>query len=147
MIPEFDLWGTLPEGVHYATWSEFKTRFGYTAHRLDLIELLAKLARHLAEVGCATLYVDGSFVTQKAVPNDYDACWDSTGVKHDRLDPVLLRADAAGKAMMAARYGGDIRIANLSFGDFDGIYLDFFQTDRDGRKKGIVALDLHEFLR
>lgn len=145
MIPEFDDRGLLPEGVHYATWNEIQGRFAITPHRRHLTGLLAKLVRHLKEAGCRTLYIDGSFVTDKAVPNDYDACWDIVGVKHDRLDPLLLRADEEGKVEMAAKYGGDIRLAGLSFGDFDGIFLEFFQTDREGRRKGIVALSLEEF--
>ena len=91
-----------------------------------------------------TLYIDGSFVTDKIAPNDYDACWDPNGVKHDLLDPVLLRADDAGKQLMAEKYGGDIRIAHMSFSGYAGVYLDFFQTGRDGRRKGIVALNLEE---
>jgi len=145
MIPDFDERGFLPKGVHHATWEQFRSRYSITPHRARLIDLLEKLARHLAAAGCQALYVDGSFVTSKERPGDYDACWDPSGVKHDRLDPLLMLADDASKAAMAMKYGGDIRISSLSFGDFSGRYLEFFQQDRDGKPKGIVVLDLAEF--
>lgn len=31
---------------------------------------------NLSGADCRTAYVDGSFVTHKAIPNDYDVCWE-----------------------------------------------------------------------
>ena len=31
---------------------------------------------NLKEAGCLTVYINGSFVTAKQVPNDFDACWE-----------------------------------------------------------------------
>ena len=39
---------------------------------------------------CQTGYLDGSFVSSKLEPGDFDACWDEKGVDLDKLDPVLL---------------------------------------------------------
>jgi len=39
--------------------------------------------------GCRTAYVDGSFVTAKEDPEDFDGCWESEGVSLKALDPVL----------------------------------------------------------
>lgn len=99
---------------------------------------------HLHYVGCRTIYVDGSFVTAKKRPNDYDACWAVDGVKIERLDPVLMSFTPAGKAEMAAKYGGDIRPDAFSPVELDMTYLQFFQVDRDGEGKGIVRLELME---
>ena len=52
--------------------------------------------------GCRTVYIDGSFVTNKEIPNDFDACWEEAGVAPELLDPVLLRFDA-GRAEQKAR--------------------------------------------
>ena len=30
----------------------------------------------LKSAGCRTVYLNGSFVTSKEAPNDFDACWD-----------------------------------------------------------------------
>ncbi len=34
----------------------------------------------LEGAGCRTAYVDGSFVTAKELPNDFDACWEEVGL-------------------------------------------------------------------
>ncbi|MEG3870011.1 hypothetical protein QUB36_11455 [Microcoleus sp. AT8-B1] len=38
MIPEFDEYGNLPPGVHWAEWEEFKERFGTTPRRSRMID-------------------------------------------------------------------------------------------------------------
>ena len=44
----------------------------------------------LRSAGCATVYLDDSFVTAKEDPHDYDACWEGRGMDLSALDPVLL---------------------------------------------------------
>ena len=88
------------------------------------------------------MYIDGSFVTNKEIPNDFDACWEEAGVAPELLDPVLLRFDA-GRAAQKSRYLGELFPASVG-ATAEGIsFLEFFQTDREtGRIKGIVAVDL-----
>ena len=43
----------------------------------------------LHRAGCSKVYIDGSFVTVKLEPGDYDACWDIDGVNVEALDSVL----------------------------------------------------------
>ena len=97
---------------------------------------------NLKRAGCRTVYIDGSFVTSKEVPNDFDACWEEAGVKPELLEPVLLQFDA-GRAAQKARYLGELFPASLG-ATVEGIsFLEFFQTDREtGGSKGIVAVDL-----
>jgi len=95
-------------------------------------------------VGCRSIYVDGSFVTDKVRPNDYDACWDIHGVKIEKLDTALLDFSDAGKVAMEVKYGGDIRPDAFSPTEIDASYLEFFQIDRNGERKGIVRLVLAE---
>ena len=97
---------------------------------------------NLSGADCRTAYVDGSFVTSKAIPNDYDACWEETGVDPVILDPVLLTFDP-GRAAQKAKYMGEL-FPTSATADADGLsFLEFFQTDREtGRAKGIVAMDL-----
>ena len=92
--------------------------------------------------GCRTVYVDGSFVTSKESPNDFDACWEEAGVDPELLDPVLLRFDA-GRAEQKAIYLGELFPASIG-ATVDGTsFREFFQTDRAiGRAKSIVAVDL-----
>ena len=42
---------------------------------------------NLKGAGCQTAYINGSFVTRKELPNDYDACWEETGVDPEALRP------------------------------------------------------------
>ena len=98
MIPPFDADGNLPPGIHWVDWPEIFTRFGTTAHRLRLLAGLKSALDALRQAGCAAVYVDGSFVTTKVNPADYDACWDPRGVSPYLIDPVFLTFDA-GRAM------------------------------------------------
>ena len=66
----------------------------------------------LRRAGCRIFYIDGSFVTSKESPNDFDACWEEAGVEPELLDPVLLRFDA-GRAEQKARYLGELFPASI----------------------------------
>ncbi|MFA6114120.1 MAG: hypothetical protein WC729_09005 [Sphingomonas sp.] len=83
-------------------------------------------------------------MTDKAKPNDYDACWDVQGVKIEKLDKALLEFSHEGNAAMEVKYGGDIRPDAFSPTELDASYLEFFQIDRNGERKGIVRLVLAE---
>lgn len=97
---------------------------------------------NLRDAGCRTAYIDGSFVTSKAISNDYDACWEEAGVDPVIFDPVLLIFDP-GRATQKAKYMGELFLTSVT-ADADGLsFLEFFQTDREtGRAKGIVAMEL-----
>ncbi len=97
---------------------------------------------NLKEAGCQTVYVDGSFVTNKDMPNDYDACWVEDGVDPEALDAVLLTFDP-GRATQKAKYFGELFPASIST-SLEGLsFYQFFQVDKEsGRPKGIVAIDL-----
>ena len=145
VIPEFEADGNLPPGVHWATWEEFCDRFGTTPWRLKLLAGLRAALENLRSAGCQTAYVDGSFVSSKTVPGDFDACWELTGVDPNKLDSVL-QTFAGGRAAQKAKYGGELFPAAAIAGGGGGTFLDFFQTDKDtGAQKGIVALDLGGF--
>ena len=100
------------------------------------MERLLAACRKLVEAGCKEILLDGSFVTAKTMPGDYDGTWESAGVDVDRLDPVFLNARA-----VKAKYFGDLFPA--SGVAKPGVpFRDFFQTDRDGVEKGVVLVDL-----
>ena len=96
-------------------------------------------AGSLVVAGCSRLWIDGSFVTTKALPGDYDAVWCTRGVDGNQVDPVLLFMN--GRAAIRAKYGGDLFPSNAM--EASGrTFIDFFQRDRDGVRKGIVVVDL-----
>ena len=142
MIPQFDADGLLSPGIYWATWDEITATFGNTPWRRRLLDGLEMAIDSLRRAGCRTVYIDGSFVTSKEVPNDFDACWEEEGVEPERLDPVLLQFDA-GRVAQKTKYLGELFPASLG-ATVEGIsFLEFFQTDREtGGSKGIVAVDL-----
>jgi len=134
--------GRLPNGEHKTTWEEIVERFGWNEHRRRLLDGLADAAAILASGGCRRLWLNGSFVTTKEEPADYDACWDPDGVDVDRLDPVLLDL-SAGRAAQKQRFGGEF-FPNVIEAGSGLVFADFFQNDRDTGRKGIVVIDLEE---
>ena len=97
---------------------------------------------NLKSAGCQTVYVDGSFITAKGFPNDFDACWEEVGVDPLALDPVLLTFDP-GRATQKAKYLGELFPASIIASEDGFSFLEFFQADKEtGKPKGIVAIDL-----
>jgi hypothetical protein len=87
------------------------------------------------------MFLDGSFITEKPLPEDYDACWISSGVEVSRLDPVLLDFSNKRRAQKQ-KYLGELFPASALAAP-GAVFLDFFQTDRHtGKHKGIVRLYL-----
>lgn len=143
MIPPFDENGNLPPGIHWAEWSEFKERFGTNPKRLRLIQGLQTAMEELKSAGCRTLYINGSFVTSKPNPNDFDACWDRDDVDMDYLKtnaPTLL--NIYNRDAQKTKYSGELFPSDQPVGDEGTMSIDFFQYDRRQNKKGIVAIDL-----
>ena len=142
MIPQFNTDGLLPLGVHWASWNELLDRFGNNTWRRHLLIGLRAALDNLKSAGCRIVYLNGSFVTNKDIPNDYDACWEEDQVDPDLLDPVLLTFNS-GRAAQKAKYMGELFPASV-IADVGGLsFLEFFQTDKDtGRPKGIIAIDL-----
>lgn len=143
MIPEFRQDGQLPRGRHPAEWPEFIVRFGQTQTRERLCEGLLDALRLLRSAGCQQAYVDGSFASAKPEPGDFDVCWDITDIDAD-LVPAVFFEFRDGRAAQKAQFGGEFFPAQLPEGLSGQTYLDFFQRDRDGRPKGIIALGLED---
>lgn len=142
MTPELDGSGFLPPGIHVATLDEVEARFGASAHRRQLFRGLRAVAEVLRHAGCPALYLDGSFVTGKDLPRDFDGCWDMHGVDPALLDPTLLDF-RNGRAAQKLRFGGELFPASSKESGSGRTFLDFFQTDKDtGAPKGIVKIEL-----
>ena len=76
--------------MHWADAAEIEARFGQTPHRHQLFQGFLEAVKELKGAGCKEIFLDGSFVTGKISPNDYDACWDTSGVDPDQLDEVFF---------------------------------------------------------
>lgn len=133
--------GNLPAGVHDATWNELVAVFGAGRRRERLLHGLLRALYALKLAGCRRAYVDGSFVTSKPEPGDFDVCWEAAGVVARRLDPVLLDF-SDGRAAQKAKYGGELFISTSVASPPNTTFIDFFQIDKaTGRPKGVVAID------
>lgn len=130
--------GRLPEGEHTATWEEVVERFGWNPRRRQLLDGLAAAIEALADAGCRRVWLNGSFVTSKEEPGDFDACWDTDGVDLDVLDAVLLDL-SAGRAAQKSRYGGEL-FPNVIEAESGLVFAEFFRNERDAGRKGIVVL-------
>ena len=133
------MWGVLPPGIHDATMEEIERRFTTNDVRRYLFEGFSRGVRDLCRARCKIMFLDGSFVTEKERPGDFDACWEPAGVDPRKLDPVLL--DFTDKRRrQKLKYGGEFFPSSARA---DGIrtFVDFFQIDKyTGMPKGIVRI-------
>lgn len=145
MIPAFSINGNLPPGIHVTTFDLFSSRFGTSEHRRRLLTGLEAALVSLRSCGCQRLYVDGSFVTSKEFPNDYDVAWEPAGVdlgKLKFLEPVFFNF-ANRRAAQKATYLGEFFPSSAAADPAGNTFLEFFQIDKNtGNRKGIIALDL-----
>lgn len=143
MLPPFDSTsGCLPEGDHEVEWEELVGRFGWNQRRRQLLDGLGEAIELLSVAGCRRVWLNGSFVTAKEEPADFDACWDTNGVDLDALDPVLLDL-SGGRAAQKRRFGGEL-LPNVIEAQSGLVFADFFRNERGIGRKGIVVLKIGE---
>lgn len=145
MIPDLkDIgspWKVLPQGIHIATMEEIAIFFATTDHRKNLYSGFERAVVSLSNSGCKTVFLDGSFVTAKPTPEDYDVCWDTTGVDRNLLDPVFYDFTNNRKEQKNKYYGEFF--PNNFLADGVQFFNDFFQIDKyTGKAKGIIKINL-----
>lgn len=145
MIPDFLPDGNLPAGIHEAEWREIVLRFGNNPHRITLLHGLLLALRNLKQAGCRRAYINGSFVTAKEGHNDFDVAWETDNVRTYLLHPALLDFSNRRAAQQRA-FGGELFFADAYADEHGRTFTEFFQTDREGNAKGIVAIDLRTLL-
>ncbi len=143
MIPDFNKYGLLPKGVHWASLDEIKDKLSFSDKRIFLIEGLEKAIKSFKGAGCKAMYIDGSFVTSKDEPGDIDVCYDFIEMDPTKLDPVLLNFDNE-RAAQKAKYGCEFFMSHwVAMEPPPIIFLDFFQVHKEtGRQKGIIGIKL-----
>lgn len=142
VIPPFQPDGMLPPGVHWADSIEIQARFGQSPHRHQLFQGFLQAVKELKAAGCKEVFLDGSFVTAKTSPNDYDACWGTGGVDPVQLDDVFFDFTNR-RARQKARFQGEFFPGDMKEGLSGKTFLEFFQVDKQtGGPKGIVGLQL-----
>jgi hypothetical protein len=144
MIPDFIIlsgspWPVLPPGIHEVGLVDFTHRFVYNERRKFLYEGLLIGITNLFIAGCPQLFIDGSYVTAKPEPGDFDLCWDIEGANEDLIDPVLLEFSNM-RALQKQKFGGEF-FPFTFYQKPEESFLEFFQTDKaTGSKKGIIKI-------
>ncbi len=134
-------WRVLPLGIHKATLAEVEERFATNKKRKQLFRGLVRACQSLKVAGCSTIYLDGSYVTDKDFPSDYDVCWNPINVDEQKIDPVFLDFSNR-RRKQKTKYGGEFFLAN-AIADGSHRFIQYFQTDKDtGLEKGIIRIDL-----
>jgi hypothetical protein len=131
-MPSFTEQGYLPPGIWPMSWQEFCNQYGYNARRINLLSGLMSALKLLIPLGCHTVHIGGSFITNKDKPNDIDGCFDGTLLDINLLDPIFEEPDE-----QKARFGCELRV------DFMSLFQGFLQKNSDGQPIGIIALDLN----
>ncbi len=142
MIPSLDpLTGYLPPGQYDAAWDEIVSTYGYNLRRLVLLQGLRAVLDNLAVAQCTRAYLNGSFVTAKATPGDFDMCFEPVGVNQAILDPIFKMVGPSRRILQRAKYRGEIASARAAADRHGTLYVNYFQRDIVGRAKGILILD------
>ena len=141
-LPAFHLDGNLPEGVHAASWAELTEHFGGTERRQQLLHRL----KQLYELASATTFLErfvvfGSFVTRKPEPGDVDIIlvmrpgFQSALVEEPAC--FLFDHDEADR-----RFGASIFWIRTDLLILETVeeFLDYWQTRRDGGRRGIIEV-------
>lgn len=137
--------GSLEPGLHQLSFEELTKEYGYTMHRIQLLYGLKLAVNDLKVCGCSKIFIDGSFVTRKYTPNDYDACWSERGVDIgllQRQSPLFFDFDNH-RANQKGYYKGEWFPADTPAQiNPIVIYLNFFQRDRENDAKGIITISI-----
>jgi hypothetical protein len=145
MIPQFTDEGLLPPGIHETDLEELREKMGWSRKRQGLLGGLGEALELMASCGVARVYLDGSFVTDKDRPNDIDGCYDLaedvTAEDLGRLAPIFP-PNPSNRAEARRRFGVDLFSAAATELGSGQPFLRFFQTDREGRERGVLSVEL-----
>jgi len=116
--------------------------FATNFRRRELFAGLVVASEYLRYAGCSTVFLDGSYVTGKPQPADFDACWDPVGVDFNKLNPVFYEFEN-GRAAQKQAFKGEFFPSSMLCTDVGQDFVEFFQLDRfTGNRKGIVSISI-----
>ena len=146
----FDTHGELTPGIHFVSLNELTNIWGFSIKRKELIESIIEVAQILKKLGCPILYIDGSFSNNwKEVPGDWDGCFALEGEPNAFLraiisaEPRFVPLDKSIREQQKERFKCDLFPAWFCENEKE-TFLEFFQHTRDGKPKGIIAINLRD---
>jgi hypothetical protein len=142
-LPAFNEFGDLPEGIHPASLAEVVARFGSgTAQRIAVTGRLHRIHQLAAATGqLDRLMIFGSYVSDVSEPNDIDVIL----VMRNEFRSEDCPAESA-VLFDHARANDDIGASvfwvrpDMLLGEPLEQFLAFWQTKRDGRRRGVVEV-------
>ena len=147
MIPPFDEYGRLPDGIHDCTLEEAAERFGAFQHSERRPQLWARFTEFIGEAKACdlveALLVDGSFVTANTDPSDVDLVL-VVSPSHDfSADLPLAQYNLLAQQRVRRRFGFDIVVVKNGSENLEQAIAFFQQVkQRPGVKKGILRIKL-----
>jgi hypothetical protein len=118
-----------------------RSRFAYNSQRRFICGGLGVATDLLRRSGCKAIYLNGSFVTSKDEPGDFDACWDTAGVNEAQLHPIFLEFDNECEAQKL-KFWGEFFPVNFAIEGGTSL-LEIFQKEKfTGKPKGLLAINL-----
>ena len=142
-LPDFNENGDLPYGIHLASLDEVVARFGQGAPQREAVTGRLRLIYRLAiQTGLLDrLIVFGSYVSDVTEPNDVDVILIMRNDFRCETSPsesaILFDHARANDELGASVFW--IR-PDMLLGEPLGEFLDFWQTKRDGRHRGVVEI-------
>ena len=77
MIPSLNAIGLLPPGVHTCNLAQFAQAFAFNMRREQLLDSLHRCLERMHQAGLeGTVYLDGSYATDKELPGDLEITLD-----------------------------------------------------------------------
>lgn len=138
--------GELKEGCHRLTWSELIDTFGFNPMRRQLLRRFTEMVQALQSAGCREIVLGGSFIGSKPEPGDIDGVWIGENVDLTLLAQLAEAITSADKDAVHDVYGAELYSADWT--SYSGIeQIEFFMVTRDGKKRGVVSVDLGTFDR
>jgi hypothetical protein len=160
MIPDFDANGNLPSvGLIRPTIQEFEARFANANAekvRKEIYEGYKKYCNSLICLGAVSIqWIDGSYTTTKAAPNDIDLVVHFDGMRiHNNVDlqnHFKKLVDGNEMKRLYRCHPQFVLVYPKSEPDLYSYYLlrynywlKWFSRDREGNKKGLIEFDLQQ---
>ena len=134
MLPALDDHGNLPFGIHPCTADELAIRFGGGSPEREIaIQEVIQFIEWAKSAGVRRLIVNGSFVTQKASPNDVDIVI-LPGSDYPREQQPAGQEEMSWPYLQIFVADDDADLEAWAFQDFG--------TDREDHRKGVVEVIL-----
>ena len=146
-IPELDADGLLPAGVFDCSLDEIRQRFGSVQGSERRPLLFTRFQELIAAMQQSSLFdaalIDGSFVTEKAAPNDIDLIAVLPPDHNFERELSMGQYSLVSRQMLRRRFGFDVILARRGSELYDS-YIDFFSQVRGSKhlRKGLLRLRL-----